>query len=210
MLSYLKADTGLSRGDVNQLISAFRTVNVNDQSSIQFETVPVVPSTSDDGQSILTLGDGAEQMIAQLRTFGDNRPKPPTVAPSAVSVSVVDASGKGNADAVSTELTRQGFHATSAGARTGHRKVSEVRYAPGQSEEAKALLAYVPDAKLVPDSRVTGKVQLVLGDSFQAITVPTTTTLAPSSSAAPELPTSTTAPRHGPTTTTVPASQDCS
>ena len=206
VLSYLKADTGLSRGDVNQLINAFRTVNVNDQSSLQFETVPVVPSTSDDGQSILTLGDGAEQMIAQLRTFGDNRPKPPTVAPSAVTVTVVDGSTKGIGDAVTAELVKQGFQATSAGVGSNHLKVSEVRYAPGQSEEAKALLAYVPDAKLVPDSRATGKVRLVLGDSFQAITVPTTTTLAPSSVPS----TTTTRPPRTPTTTTVPASQDCS
>ncbi len=209
-LSYLKADSGLSRGDVNRLINAFRTVNVNDQGSLQFETVPVVPSISGDGQDILTLGAGAEQMIAQLRTFGDNRPQPVTVEPSAVTVRVVDASGKGIGDGVSTELTKQGFRATSTGARTTHVKVSEIRYAPDQSEEAKALLAYVPDAKLVPDSRATGKVRLALGDSFQAITVPTTTTLAPSSSAVTLPKTPTTRPKHVPTTTTVSASQDCS
>ena len=74
--------------------------------------------------------------------------------------------------------------------------VSEIHYGYGQAEEAKALLEYVPDAKLVPDVKAKEAVLLVLGTSFPGtITVPTTTAPPPTVPGAPV----TTAP---PTTTT--------
>ena len=207
VLQYLKADSQLSRDNVNELIRAFRTVNVNDQNTLQFETVPVVAATADDGQSILNLGDGADAVFQELRTFGDNTPRPPTVVPGQVTVQVSDGSGKGLAfaTATATALSGQGFHATSAKSTTPAIATSEIRYAPDQVEEAKALLTYVPDAKFVPDSTATGHVILVLGTTFPgSITVPPTTTTVPGT---PSTTTTTVPPT---TTTTIPASEDCS
>ncbi len=51
--------------------------------------------------------------------------------------------------------------------------MTEIRYGYGQSEEAIALLDYIPDAKLVPDPAAKDSVQLVLGSSYPGtITVP--------------------------------------
>ena len=41
VLGYISADQGLSRDDVNALVRAFRTVDVNDPNSVRFETLPV-------------------------------------------------------------------------------------------------------------------------------------------------------------------------
>ncbi len=164
------------------------------------------------------LGDGWEQTVAQLRTFGDNTPPPPIVAPQQVTVKVVDGSGKDLAIGTARALRDQRFHAsvaktTPAGATTSDAGVTttvapvtttEIHYAPDQVEEAKALLNYVPDAKLVPDPAATGSVLLVLGTSFPGtITVPPTTTTLPG--------TPTIAPTTAPptTTTTIPAVQNC-
>jgi polyisoprenyl-teichoic acid--peptidoglycan teichoic acid transferase len=205
VLEYLKADTQLSRDNVNELIRAFRTVNVNDQNALRFETVPVVASTADDGQSILTLGPGADAVFAELRTFGDNTAQPPTVVPGQVTVKVSDGSGKGLATAVADTLGEQGFHASPVKATSPVVPTSEIHYAPDQIDEAKALLAYVPDAKFVSDGSATGAVRLVLGSSFPgSITVPPTTTTLPGTPAT----TTTTVPST--TTTTIPAADDCS
>jgi hypothetical protein len=118
---------------------------------------------------------------------------------------VSDGSGKGLAAAVATTLHDQGFHATPTRATAPVIKTTEIRYAPDQVEEAKALLAYVPDAKFVPDAAATGSVLLVLGTTFPgSITVPPATTTVPGAPAT----TITTLPPT--TTTTVPARDDCS
>lgn len=207
VLQYLKADTKLSRGNVNELIRAFRTVNVNDQNTLQFETVPVVPATADDGQAILNLGNGADGMLQELRTFGGTTAKAPSVVPGQVTVKVSDGSGNGLAVevAVANTLGQQGFHASATRATTPGIATTEIRYAADQVEEAKALLAYVPDARFVPDPTAGGSVLLVLGKTFPgSITVPATTTTVPGT----PVTTTTTVPVT--TTTTIPASEDCS
>ena len=46
VLGDIKADQALTRDDVNALIRAFKTVDVNDQNSVRFETLPTVPDPS--------------------------------------------------------------------------------------------------------------------------------------------------------------------
>jgi LCP family protein required for cell wall assembly len=196
VLKYVKADEGLSRSDVNALIRAFRTVDVNDTSSIRFETLPVDPDPNNPNVTLVPSAD-ADAVIQQLRTFGDNAPQPATVAPSQVKVRVTDATGTNVGQSVVSKLTELGFRATAANPAKTKIPVTEVRYGYDQAEEAKALLPYFTDAKLVPDPKAAGHIELVLGSSFQDITVPsTTTTVAPST--VPGAPV-TTAP---PTTTT--------
>jgi LCP family protein required for cell wall assembly len=206
VLKYIKADTGLTRGDVNKLISAFRTVNVNDTQTLRFVTIPVLAAVSADGQDILTLGPDADQLITQLRTFGDNTPQPAIVPPSKVTVRVSDGTNTHIAGAVTDALAKQGFHGKTIAPHTPTVAVTEIHYAPDQSEEAKALLEYLNDARLVPDPTATGSLLLVLGTTFQQITIPSTTTTV-AQTASPKSSASTTTT---PTSTTVPANQDCS
>ena len=87
-------------------------------------------------------------------------------------VRVVDATGTNVGASVVKELGNQGFQATQGKARPTI-AVTEIRYGYGQSEEAIALLDYIPDAKLVPDPTAKDSVQLVLGSSYPGtITVP--------------------------------------
>jgi LCP family protein required for cell wall assembly len=204
VLRYVKADPGLSRDDVNALIRAFRTVDVNDQNSVRFETLPVAPDPDNPNVTLVPAPD-AEQVVEQLRTFGDNAPKPATVQPAQVKVRVTDATGTNVGQSVVSKLTELGFRATAATPRKSELAVSEIRYGFDQAEEAKALLPYLTDAKLVPDPKAAGHVDLVLGSSFQAITVPLTTTTAPASTV-PGAPVTTAPPST--TTTLGPAPTD--
>jgi LCP family protein required for cell wall assembly len=205
VLGDIKADSGLSRDDVNALVRAFRTVDVNDQSSVRFETLPVDPDPNNPMVTLVPSAD-ADQVIEQLRTFGDNAPKPATVQPSQVRVRVIDATGTNIGQSVVSNLAEQGFKATAGPTPPAKVAVSEVRYSTDQAEEAKALLAYFPDAKLVPDSTAGATVQLILGSSFPGkITVPsTTTTVLPST--VPGAPVTTAPPTT--TTTVAPAPSD--
>ena len=201
VLQYIHADQSLSRDDVNALIRAFRTVDVYDQNSIRFETLPVDPWPQDPNR--LIAAPDADSVVQQLRTFGDDTPQPATVQPSAVKVRVIDATGTDVGASVVKALGDQKFQATSGKAQATI-PVTEIRYGYGQAEEAKALLDYIPDAKLVPDVKAKDAVLLVLGTSYPGtITVPTTTTAPTTVPGAPV----TTAP--APTTTTLgPAPSD--
>jgi hypothetical protein len=154
----------------------------------------------------------ADAVVEQLRTFGDDTPKPATVQPSQVKVRVIDATGTNVGASVVAGLNDQGFTATS-GSASNKVDVSEIRYGSGQAEEAKALIPYFPDAKLVPDEKANDAVGLVLGSSFSGtITVPSTTTTAPTSSTVPGAPVTTQAPattRPPTTTTTIDPSENC-
>ena len=198
VLEYVKADQGLSRGDVNALIRAFQTVDVNDPNSVRFETLPVEPYQPDPNRLDRLCrrrrgGRAAAHVRRQHAEAGDG--------------AAVAGEGAGHRRhrhqrrAVGGGAARRAWVPGDRGARRRRAKVdvTEIRYGYGQSEEAKALLPYFPDAKLVPDPKVTGAVQLVLGTSFPgAITVPSTTTTAPPSTV-PGAPVTTAPP---PTTTT--------
>ena len=73
VLQYLKLDEGVGRDEVNALIKAFRTVDVNDPNSVQFETIPSAVNPAD--RNTLVPAEGSDEMVNQLRTFGDNTPR---------------------------------------------------------------------------------------------------------------------------------------
>ncbi len=108
VLGYVKADQTLSRDDVNALVRAFKTVDVNDPNSVRFETLPVEQYPADPNR--LIASPDADAVVQQLRTFGDDTPKPATVQPSQVKVRVVDATGTNVGASVVKELGNQGFH----------------------------------------------------------------------------------------------------
>jgi hypothetical protein len=208
VLGDLKADQKLSRDDVNSLINAFRTIDVNDPNAVQFETIPTAPDPNNPNVT-LVLGDGAQAMVDRLRTFGDNTPPAPSVVPQQVKVEVRDGTGKGIAQDTLTKLVQLGFQSGGYGVAKATAILSEIHYAPDHAAAARAVLPYVPGAKLVKDTSVTDGVVVVLGALFPGLTVdPTATTL-------PPVPVQTIPPvadtrvRHAPTTTTVPLGQEC-
>ena len=83
---------------------------MNDPNSIRFETLPVDPDPDNPNVTLVPSAD-ADAVIAQLRTFGDNTPKSPTVLPAQITVQVADATGT-NAPSVVAALGAQGFHAS--------------------------------------------------------------------------------------------------
>jgi LCP family protein required for cell wall assembly len=204
VLKYITADQNLSRGDVNALIRAFRTVNVNDSSAIDFETLPTLPDPNNPNVTLVPDDDLDVPVLAALRTFGANTPKAPTVTPDHVKVRVLDGTGTSDAAGTATALVAQGFVSLGTGTSTAAKKlpVTQIRYGTNSADAAKTLLDYIPDAALVPTPSLNGKdqVELVLGESFQSIAVPpTTTTLPPVAGAPTTAPTTTVAP----TTTTL-------
>jgi LCP family protein required for cell wall assembly len=199
VLQYVEADQGLGRDQINDLVKAFKTVDVNDPASLEMITLPVVADPADSNRVI--PGDGADAVVAALNTFGNNTPKA-LPAPSQVAVAVVDASGRDLGAGIVKALADQGFQARAKGS-AAPVTVSEIRYAPEQLRAAEALLAYLPDAKFVPDPSATKAVKLVVGSGFVALTLPSTTTTLPGQVVAP----TTTAPPT--TTTTLPPEQQC-
>src|SRR5262249_28039629 len=156
-------DEAFSRDDVSALIGAFRTVDVDNATAVKFETLPVEVYAPDRNRVIAS--PEADAVVERLRTFGDNAPKAATVQPSQVKVEVVDASGTNGGQSVVSNLVHEGFRATAAGTSSATVSVTEIRYHADQLEAAKTLLAYFPDAKLVPDPKSPAAVRLVLGTS---------------------------------------------
>jgi LCP family protein required for cell wall assembly len=190
VLEYIHADEALSRDNVNQLVRAFRTLDVNDPNAVRFETLPVEQYEPDPNR--LIASPAADAVIAQLNTFGDDTPKVPALQPSQVTVRVTDASGTNAAENTVKALADQGFQASKAKDAAAGVAVTEIHYTYGQADEAKLMLTYFPDAKLVPDVAAKHAVTVVLGTSFPGtITVPSTTTTAPSASTVPGAPVAT-------------------
>jgi LCP family protein required for cell wall assembly len=194
----LQADAGLSKDDIFALIDAFRTINTNDSSSLQFQVLPWVGGPRQRGQDVLYVDqNNAPAMLAQLRDFsGAAAPK---IAPGDVKLQVLNGSGKdGAAQGALDRFSELGFVGTGAKNNpSGRVAQTEVRYAPGQDAKGRFVLQYVsPQAKLVQDSSIRGAdVVVVLGTDFQAVTRP-----ASSGSATPTTPT--TAPAGGSSTAT--------
>jgi LCP family protein required for cell wall assembly len=204
----LKADEGFTSSDAKALIRAFRTINPDDQSSLEFATIPWTggPLTPA-GESVLYRVKALESAILErLSTFSDQTPT--RIDPATVKLRFTNASGRVNlAEATRDGLVALGFVGGPASESTKRLDQTQVRYSPdavGALEKAKLVLRYLdPAARLVPKGVAGADVEIVLGRDFRAILTPTdaappgtTTTAGP----AVEEPAPT-------TTTTVPAVQ---
>jgi polyisoprenyl-teichoic acid--peptidoglycan teichoic acid transferase len=171
VIPQLKADQGLSRGDINKLIRSFRRVDPNDPESLQMVTFPTVPGSSGTLGSILEVKQPeAEEVLARLRQFAaapaEKQPKP-----SDVRVRVVNGSGQnGLAGKTQGELQREGFVTVGVGNKPAVR-ATEVRFRPGSQDKAAVVQRYLGDVgKLVEDSSIVeADVALVLGKDFTAV-----------------------------------------
>jgi hypothetical protein len=182
-------------------VRAFRTLDVNDPNSVRFETLPTDPDPDNPNVTLVPAASAAD-VVAQLNTFGDDTAKTPTIQPSQVTVKVTDASGTNAGGSTAKGLADQGFKATATKAATSTVPATEIRYGTALAEQAELLSNYFPDAKLVPDPTAKDAVTVVLGTSFSGtITVPSTTTTAPTASTVPGAPVSTEPATTAPSTT---------
>jgi LCP family protein required for cell wall assembly len=204
VLENLKIDETLTKDDIFALIDAFRTVNPDDLSSLEFATLPWSNGPSQKGQSVLyTKEPEASALIARLQDFSGNQAgQAKKVPPADIKLKVLNGTGsEGTAGGAAAELTRLGFASGGTGNDSrGTVAVTEVRYKPGAIDKGKTVLAYVkPNARLVEDSTLKGAdVALVIGTDFESIvdiavaptstTAPTTSTTAPGNTGATPAP----------------------
>jgi LCP family protein required for cell wall assembly len=198
VLEHLKIDKGLSKDDVFNLIDAFRTINPNDQSALEFETLPWKEGPNQQGQSVLYPDEpAASEMIARLSDFsGGSSPSRASAPPSTVKVDVRNASDQqGAASAVLARLTQLGFEPGGTGNdRRGTVEQTEIRYKPGELDKAKTVFRSIsPAARLVEDDTLKRvDVAVVIGKNFESVVAPSQTTSTSTSTTIPS--TTTTSP----------------
>ena len=214
VLENLKIDKQLTKDDIFGLIDAFRTINPNDQSSLEFQTLPWKNGPNQDGQSVLYPTEPeASEMIARLNDFSDgSSPSTATVAPGDVKLKVLNASAQeGAAAAVLSELEQLGFEGAGSGndARATVAE-TEIRFKPGAQDKAKTVFRYVdPDARLVEDENLKGAdVAVVLGTNFSSIVQPSAGSTTTTASATATGPAPTAAPTESDAGTPAPISNE--
>jgi LCP family protein required for cell wall assembly len=109
----------------------------------------------------------------------------PTIAPSAVSVDVLNGTGKtGLAGTVADLLRGQGFTVGSVGNESGTVNETVVRYGPNVLEQARTVAAAVPGSVLQQSDSIGDTVQLVIGPGYSTV-VPVQVSAPPADGAAP-------------------------
>ncbi len=177
-LKNLTVDSRLSKGNIFDLIDAFRTINPNDQSALDFQTLPWTSGTEQGQSVLLPKQPEADEMIARLNDFGKTPVSDPAtvVDLTTVKVKILNASQReGLASATMKELTKFGFQDGGTGNDSrGTLALTEIRYRPEDEAKAKALFPYIdPRARLVKDSSLKKNgIQLILGTGFKNLVKP--------------------------------------
>jgi LCP family protein required for cell wall assembly len=185
MLKAVQRDPKLGLGPLRALAYAFHNPN-----GVDTRTLPV-SQLYVDGQSALQLDAvKAAPLLARLRGIGDTSGSSGNAAvdPGSVHVVVENGSGVGGAGARAADALG-GFGFSVLGSATNADRsdypVTEVRYAPGESDKAKAVLGYLGGVgemtELQGSAPAAADVVLVIGRDFKGLSRPTSTT-APKSS----------------------------
>jgi LCP family protein required for cell wall assembly len=186
MLKAVQRDPKLGLGPLRALAYAFHNPN-----GVDTRTLPVTPLDID-GQSALHLDSAAAApLLARLRGIGDTTGSSgsSSVDPGSVHVVVENGSGITGAGARAADALG-GFGFSVQGSATNADRqdypVTEVRYASGESDKAKAVLGYlggVGEITALQGSAPAGAdVVLVIGRDFKGLSRPSSTT-APKTSA---------------------------
>jgi len=191
----LVKDKGMGLGDFLSLVRAFRSV---DPASVVMKTVPTT-GTVINGNDVLLLDQaGAEPIFQQLRSFTAAPVTIPKIAPSQITVQVLNGSGvNGIAGATKTALVTAGFaDGGPVGDADRHDYAqTQVRYAPGALGKAEVVASYlggVGHLVALPAASGSAAVVVVVGQDFRAVVKPgTNPTATPTSSTLPANPGST-------------------
>jgi hypothetical protein len=108
---HLKVDHGLSKDDIFALIDAFRTINPDDTSALDFETFQGRLGTAGGGQSVLFPEmDTMKPLLERLRTFDDSATA--TAPPSSTAAVAPAGVGSGNPGTTGSTRTKGGTTST--------------------------------------------------------------------------------------------------
>jgi LCP family protein required for cell wall assembly len=169
VVDHLRVDQGFTTRDALDLVAAFRHVNPDDTSSLEFVTFPTTPSRANGQDVLMPDRTAAEPILQRVGEFA-TEPPPAPVAPSEVRVKVLNGSGReGIAQTVAQQLADAGFVKAGTGNdERGRVPVTEIRFANGADAKARALIPFVgTSAKLVGDPTLKNTdVALVLGSDF--------------------------------------------
>jgi len=186
MLKAVQRDPKLGLGPLRALAYAFHNPN-----GVDTRTLPVTPYYVD-GQSALQLDDAkAAPLLARLRGIGDSSDSGGGSSVDLGSVHVVVENGSGTTGAgarAADALGGFGFSVVGSATNADRQDypVTEVRYASGASDKAKAVLSYLGGVgemtQLEGNAPADADVVLVIGRDFKGLSKPASTT-APKTSA---------------------------
>lgn len=195
VLQNLTIDDALEKSDIFELIDAFRTINPDDTTSLEFATFPYQDGPNYNGADVLypretdnEQSPGWRYYVDRLSDFSGNAGAATAVPkPAEVKLKVLNGSGRVNeAAGVMAELRKLGFEGAGTGNDDrGTITTTEVHYRPGAAAKGRLVLSYIaPDARLVADPDLKGAdVVVVLGTEFAQVVKPaadtTTTSVAP-------------------------------
>lgn len=185
----LKVDDAFDKSAIFDLIDAFRGIDVDDQSALDFQAMPSKPGPNQGVQQVLYADmNTATPLIQRLRAF-DIRPRP-TPPPATVRLRIVNASGREDlGGAAERWFEEHGFVVTEQVESATRSSGSSISYAPGQLNKAKFMTRFIEplaDLNLDAAALTNADVEIVIGRNFSGIVVPadaldstTTTTPAP-------------------------------
>jgi LCP family protein required for cell wall assembly len=172
VVDHLRVDEGFTTRDALDLVSAFRHVNPDDTSSLEFVTYPGTPGTGSLTGSLIPDKTAAEPYLQRMKEFS-TEPPPPPVAPGDVRVRVLNGSGRsGLAQTVSQQLGDAGFGTAGTGNdERGRVAVTEIRFTDGADAKARALIPFIgASAILKPDPTLkNADVTVVLGADYSGV-----------------------------------------
>ncbi|MEX2659952.1 MAG: LCP family protein [Acidimicrobiales bacterium] len=161
-------DRDLDARDIVNLGERFRSLTPE---SLQQFTLPIDNATVR-GASVLVLQEGQETEDI-LDVFRGIAPvEPGDVAPSAVTVRVLNGTGvPGQASGARDDLVAAGFAVTSPGDGPGGTEATVIRYGAGQGAKAQLLARYLePEVQLREDPDLTGVDAVILtGETFVGV-----------------------------------------
>ena len=172
VVDHLRVDEGFDTRDALDLVAAFRHVNPDDSSSLEFVTFPFTEGTGSTQGELIPDKTAAAPILQRMSEFA-TEPPPPPAAPGDVRVRVLNGSGRsGVAQAVSDQLAAAGFVKAGTGNdERGRVPVTEIRFANGAEAKGRALIPYLGTrAVLRADPAVkNADVVVVLGSDFSAL-----------------------------------------
>ena len=183
----ITTDPGL--GHLSDLKNLAGSVSSLKPKAVTFLTIPWVPRG--DGSNVLIDQPKAQPILDAITN--DTAWPPPraaataralTVPPSAITVEVLNATGRsGQGAKVADQLRALGFTVSSVGTAPAVSAATVVRYSPGYDQSGRTLTASVTHASSVPDSTLGSTLVLVVGTSFTGVHAVTLTV--PGSSTTP-------------------------
>jgi LCP family protein required for cell wall assembly len=170
VVDHLRVDDGFTTRDALDLVAAFRHVNPDDSSSLEFVTFPFNGENAQGG--LLPDKTAAAPIVERMKEFSTEAPAPPA-NPSDVRVKVLNGSGRsGIAQTVSDQLAAAGFVKAGTGNDDrGRVPVTEIRFANGAEAKGRALLPHIgANALLRADpSLKSADVVVVIGADFGGV-----------------------------------------